>query len=273
MARLPRITYADDPTILGWNMMNEPRNEHKKGAAELQSWIKKVSPFVKRQAPNQLLTVGSEGFYQASNCAASQLNPVPAGWPFATGQDHLPNHALAAIDYAGIHLWPDVWSRDDRPWGVRWIQAHAENAALLGKPLVIEEFGKFVGGIYDRQHTETAGRQLAYYKGVYEEVGKSILGSGAIKGILFWRWKAADPTIVLGSDDQAATLDTGGKVFQQVIAPFSERVAKAMTDPKRPIVKGCVPANLGTTPATLVIGSQPQLQPPPPAAKSAMAAQ
>jgi hypothetical protein len=62
------------------------------------------------------------------------------------------------------------------------------------------------GGIYDRQHTETAGRQLAYYKGVYEEVGKSILGSGAIKGILFWRWKAADPTIVLGSDDQAATL-------------------------------------------------------------------
>lgn len=70
---------------------------------------------------------------------------MPAGWPFATGQDHLPNHALAAIDYAGIHLWPDVWSRDDRPWGARWIQAHAENAALLGKPLVIEEFGKFVG--------------------------------------------------------------------------------------------------------------------------------
>lgn len=68
-------------------------------------------------------------------------------------------------------------------------------------------------------------------------------------------------------------VDTGGKVFQQVIAPFSARVAKALTDPKRPVVKGCVPANLVTTPATLVIGSQPQLQPPPPAAKSAMAAQ
>lgn len=52
--------------------MNEPRNEHKNGAAELQSWIKKVAPFVKGQAPKQLLTVGSEGFYQASNCAAPQ---------------------------------------------------------------------------------------------------------------------------------------------------------------------------------------------------------
>lgn len=66
------LSCVDMVCCAGWNMMNEPRNEHKKGAAELQSWIKKVSPFVKRQAPNQLLTVGSEGFYQASNCAASQ---------------------------------------------------------------------------------------------------------------------------------------------------------------------------------------------------------
>lgn len=52
--------------------MNESRKEHKKGAAELQSWIENVAPFVKRQASNHLLTVGTEGFYQASNCAASQ---------------------------------------------------------------------------------------------------------------------------------------------------------------------------------------------------------
>lgn len=78
-------------------------------------------------------------------CSVSRLNPVPAGWPFMTGQDHLPNHALPSIDYAAIHLWPDVWSQSSPPWGLRWIQAHADNAALLGKPLVIEEFGKFVG--------------------------------------------------------------------------------------------------------------------------------
>ncbi|BDA48416.1 probable mannan endo-1,4-beta-mannosidase 1 at N-terminal half [Coccomyxa sp. Obi] len=267
------VAYANDPTILGWNLMNEPRNEHKKGATELQSWIKKVAPFVKGQAPNQLLTVGTEGFYQASNCAAPKLNPVPAGWPLMTGQDHLPNHALPSIDYAAIHLWPDVWSQSSPPWGLRWIQAHAENSALLGKPLVIEEFGKFVGGIYDKQHTETAARQLAYYKKVYAEVSKSVFGSGAIKGILFWRWKAADPTIELGTDDQAATLATDGKVFQEVIKPFSKRVAKLALDTSRPVVKGCVLANLVTTPATLVVGSQPELQPPPLASTSGAAVQ
>lgn len=52
--------------------MNEPRNEHKGGAAELQGWITKVAPFVKRLAPNQLLTFGVEGFMQKSNCAAKE---------------------------------------------------------------------------------------------------------------------------------------------------------------------------------------------------------
>jgi mannan endo-1,4-beta-mannosidase len=56
----------------GWNLMNEPRNEHKNGAAELQAWIGKVAPFTKRLAPKQLLTVGTEGFVQKSNCAAKQ---------------------------------------------------------------------------------------------------------------------------------------------------------------------------------------------------------
>ncbi len=67
--------------------------------------------------------------------------------------------------------------------------------------------------------------------------------------------------------------DTDGKVFQQVIAPFSARVAKAGSDSKRPVVNGCVAANLVATPATLVTGSQPQLQPPPPAANSDAAVQ
>jgi mannan endo-1,4-beta-mannosidase len=71
---------------------------------------------------------------------------VPQGWPFRTGQDYLPNHVLSTIDYAAVHLWPDNWSRGtDRPWGVAWVAAHAAQAALLGKPLVLEEFGKFVG--------------------------------------------------------------------------------------------------------------------------------
>lgn len=80
----------------------------------------------------------------------NRVNPVSKGWTFRTGQDFLPNHALAHIDYAAVHLWPDNWSRGgDKPWGVSWLRAHsAQTAALLGKPLVLEEFGKFVGAFY-----------------------------------------------------------------------------------------------------------------------------
>ena len=51
--------------------MNEPRSGKGNGAAEIQAWIAEVAPFAKYYAPRQLITVGEDGFYQASNCQAS----------------------------------------------------------------------------------------------------------------------------------------------------------------------------------------------------------
>ena len=55
----------------GWDLMNEPRSGKGNGAAEIQAWIAEVAPFAKYYAPRQLITVGEDGFYQASNCQAS----------------------------------------------------------------------------------------------------------------------------------------------------------------------------------------------------------
>lgn len=55
-----------------WNLMNEPRNEKPNGAQEIQSWITEVAPYVKSLAPNQLVTVGEDGFYQPATCQANQ---------------------------------------------------------------------------------------------------------------------------------------------------------------------------------------------------------
>ncbi len=52
--------------------MNEPRSGKSNGAAEIQSWITEVAPYLKSFAPNQLVTVGEDGFYQSSNCQAAQ---------------------------------------------------------------------------------------------------------------------------------------------------------------------------------------------------------
>lgn len=67
-------------------------------------------------------------------------------WPLMTGNDYLPNHLANGIDYGSIHMWPDNWARTDKAFGQKWLQAHIDDTKYLGKPLVLEEFGKAVGG-------------------------------------------------------------------------------------------------------------------------------
>ena len=54
----------------------------------------------------------------------------------------MPQHAVRAIDYAAMHLWPDNWKRYDLDFGSGWMRNHTDDARRLGKPLVLEEFGK-----------------------------------------------------------------------------------------------------------------------------------
>ena len=51
-----------------------------------------------------------------------------------------------------------------------------------------------------------ADTQLHGYRMTYGEVESTIGRDGSTKGILFWRWAAEDPTIVIGAPDEAATL-------------------------------------------------------------------
>lgn len=78
------------------------------------------------------------------NGYACSVNPVPNSnaWCLATGQDFLPNHVAPGIDYASFHMWSDNWGRTDVPFANGWLYAHMEDAATIGKPLVLEEFGK-----------------------------------------------------------------------------------------------------------------------------------
>lgn len=79
--------------------------------------------------------------------ACCRVNPVPNsdGWPLRTGQDFVPNHAVEGIDFTSIHMWPDNWDRTDLDFGKAWINAHLAQSRIMGKPLVLEEFGKAVG--------------------------------------------------------------------------------------------------------------------------------
>ena len=82
--------------------------------------------------------------HRADWCRANPVNAYSA-WPLQTGQDFLPNHLVDGIDFASIHMWPDNWGRTDQTFGRAWLDAHMKDAWYLGKPVVIEEFGKAVG--------------------------------------------------------------------------------------------------------------------------------
>ena len=81
-----------------------------------------------------------DGFYDRRSCQGAAGNP--SSWAGYTGQDFLPQHAVPAIDFAAIHLWPDNWKRTDQDFGPIWLNTHSKNGRQLGKPVVLEEFGK-----------------------------------------------------------------------------------------------------------------------------------
>ncbi|CAL5224413.1 g7095 [Coccomyxa viridis] len=278
------IKYGADPTIMAWNLMNEPRNErpYPLGAQQIQSWINEVAPYLKSLAPNQLVTVGEDGFYQTANCQSNQANPVPnsnggagGAWPLNTGNDFLPNHLANGIDYGSIHMWPDNWGRTDLGFGKAWLQAHIDDVKYMGKPLVLEEFGKAVGGYLPVDKAEGPQAQYNYYQQTYSQAQQSLDSNTGLKGIMFWRWAGVDPTVVLSGTDfnEAATIASNSTVFTDILQPFSQRLAQKNANPNRAAVPGCqVLSNVPTLSASksaAVAATPPTAAVPPVSANTA----
>lgn len=104
--------YRDDPTIIAWNLINEPRCEswlaaNKDCNKRVQAWISEMSSHVRGLDPNHLITIGSEGFYGDSTPSLLQYNPQ--AWASDLGQDFVANTNIKDIDFATVHAWPDNW--------------------------------------------------------------------------------------------------------------------------------------------------------------------
>eukprot|EP00899_Mesostigma_viride_P027392 jgi/Mesvir1/7838/Mv25064-RA.5 len=131
--------YKADPTIAAWNLGNEIRCM-KCPLSKMNNWINEMSAHVKAQGAKQMVTTGVEGFF-----STKELNPAP--WATGMGQDFYMNHNVPNIDFAVYHLWPDNWIRakslEEKVTFVKaWVKSHMNAAKKLGKPLVLEEFGK-----------------------------------------------------------------------------------------------------------------------------------
>eukprot|EP01023_Acetabularia_acetabulum_P065556 TRINITY_DN869_c6_g1_i2.p1 TRINITY_DN869_c6_g1~~TRINITY_DN869_c6_g1_i2.p1 ORF type:complete len:480 (-),score=73.57 TRINITY_DN869_c6_g1_i2:224-1663(-) len=177
--------YRDDPTIFAWNIINEPRcrNEACVRGTGMAEWIDEMALYIKGLDPNHLLTVGEEGFYKLG--CNHQYNPDL--WATENGQDSPRDHASEHIDYLSSHIWLDNWGMaGNLDFITTWIQGKIQEAKLLGKPLVLQEFGKGTQSMSDAG--EIASVRDPVYQLVYSILEAELSNGGPFRGALFWTW-------------------------------------------------------------------------------------
>ncbi|HUO58486.1 MAG TPA: cellulase family glycosylhydrolase [bacterium] len=124
------VAYKDDPTIMAWDLMNEPRDEGDTTGKTLAAWIEEMSTFLKSLGIRQLVTTGSEGLRATNGTHYS-------------GTDFILDHQFPSIDYATFHVYPSTqYSMWNLATTQELIRAYVKDAhEVLKKPVVMEEFG------------------------------------------------------------------------------------------------------------------------------------
>ncbi|XP_062217617.1 mannan endo-1,4-beta-mannosidase 1-like [Phragmites australis] len=178
------VAYKDDPTIMAWELMNEPRCQSDLSGNTIQSWITEMAAHVKSIDGNHLLEAGLEGFYGASSSYRSSVNPSG----YQVGTDFIANNQVPGIDFATVHSYPDQWlpSWDDQSqlrFLGSWLDAHIADAqAVLRKPLLVAEFGKS-----QRDPGYSGAQRDAVFGTVYAKIYDSARAGGPAAGGLFWQ--------------------------------------------------------------------------------------
>ena len=120
------VYYRDDPTIFGWELMNEAQVITGRWA-ERRAWISEMSTYLKSLDPNHLIAPGEWGYRSASE-----------------RREWLADHSLSTIDYCDVHLYPrdDHDSFVEAPVALKeFVDDRSAAAFSIGKPLVFGEFG------------------------------------------------------------------------------------------------------------------------------------
>ncbi|KAF8706097.1 glycosyl hydrolase 5 (cellulase A) family, partial [Rhizoctonia solani] len=161
--------YKNEPTIMACPAAEEavePRLELAHLRQTITAWAKEFSAYIKSIAPNQLVGLGDEGFFN---------RPGHPSYPYQGGEgiDFDANLQISTLDFGTAHAYPEHWGEANNItlWGVQWIRDHAASQKAANKPVILEEFGV----------TEQYGRL-----NIYPVWWKEIISSG-LAGDLIWQ--------------------------------------------------------------------------------------
>jgi len=151
------VAYADEPTILGWEVLNEPhtKDEYERNGGAVcrntpggcvpgklaYTWIAEMSAYIKSLDAKHLVSTGEEGYRADGDNSCCHNNWINGGFK---GEDFTKNTALPTIDFATIHVYPDHWqiTPAEYTWiGPNYIADRAKVAHSFNKPIIMEEYG------------------------------------------------------------------------------------------------------------------------------------
>lgn len=176
---LTGIAYRNDPTIMSWQLANEPRGVFRPRA--YRRWIKRAAGLIKAIDSNHLVSIGSEG-----NTAGP------------TGNHFRRDHAPDIIDYTTIHIWIQNWGWYDPQRAAatydralqkahNYIDRHLAEAERLNKPVVLEEFG-IARDLDDHAQGAPTTQRDRYYRDIFQRIYELADQGTAMAGCNFWAW-------------------------------------------------------------------------------------
>lgn len=176
------IPYSSDPTIMSWQLANEPRP----GSGEMSpeaiqayyDWIHDTARYIKERSPNHLVSSGSEGMMGS----------------LGSMEIFIRAHQSEYIDYLTFHMWAKNWGWIDpndmagtinqaKMNASDYINAHVAVAKEMNRPIVMEEFG-FPRDDEDYAKGSPTSFRDDYYKMVFDLVEEH----DALAGTNFWSW-------------------------------------------------------------------------------------
>jgi mannan endo-1,4-beta-mannosidase len=178
--RYTGVAYKDDPTVMTWEIANEPRAFSDENKEAFAHWVSHTASLIKGLAPNQLVTTGSEG-----------------EWGCEQDMDLFTRiHADVNVDYLTFHIWPNNWSWIDKNDisgtldvainnTAAYFERHIKVARALNKPVVFEEFGLPRDNFSFMPGTPTTSRDR-YYQFAFDMVLKHARNNDVLGGVNFW---------------------------------------------------------------------------------------
>lgn len=180
--RYNQIKYVDDPTIMSWQIGNEPRAFSDENKEPFARWMADVAAQIKSLDPNHMVSSGSEGSW-GCEMDMNLFEKI---------------HADPNINYLNIHIWPYNWSwvkadslKELLPRAKentkKYIDDHMVIARKYNKPIVLEEFGFPRDGFSFSKEAPTTARD-EYYRYVFDLIRQDRESGGLFAGCNFWAW-------------------------------------------------------------------------------------